>query len=101
MKSTLPFLFAVAAVGAIAWNGCGPGTSRYECDATGCYDCDGYGCTSVSPPKPAACTGTKTCASGQICTDKGCVTSCTADAQCAKGTVCKSGQCVNDVRRDA
>ena len=91
MKSSLPFLFAVAAIGAIAWNGCGPGTTRYSCDATGCYECDGYGCTSVTPPKPGACTGSKSCGAGQICDSTLCRTGCRRDPDCPMNQYCDAG----------
>jgi hypothetical protein len=85
----------VAAIGALASaEGCGPGDTRYYCDATGCYNCDGYGCHQVTPPAPTQCTGQSSCAQNQICTSQGCVNVCQADTDCPQGDVCKSGQCV-------
>jgi hypothetical protein len=74
--------------------GCGPGDTRYYCDATGCYSCDGYGCHPVTPPPNQTCTGASSCQTNQICTDVGCVTVCQADSDCPQGDVCKSNQCV-------
>ena len=89
---------ALGAVGALvamaSSEGCGPGDTRYYCDATGCYNCDGYGCHPVNPPPNTKCTGTNACAQNQICTDAGCVNVCQADADCPQGDVCKSNQCV-------
>jgi len=86
---------AVFAMGVLASaEGCGPGDTRYYCDATGCYNCDGYGCHPVDPPSPTKCTGNAQCAQGEICTDQGCVSVCSQDSDCPQGDVCKSNQCV-------
>ena len=73
--------------------GCSSSESRYYCDDTGCYSCDGYGCTNVAAPTPATCSGQASCASGQVCTDVGCVKSCVSSDECDRGTVCKAGVC--------
>src|SRR6185437_9985622 len=72
MRTTHSFQFvtrmtmALGAVGALvamaSSEGCGPGDTRYYCDATGCYNCDGYGCHPVNPPPNTKCTGTDACA---------------------------------------
>jgi hypothetical protein len=87
-------LGVLAAVGLVAWSGCGPGDeSRYYCDADGCYQCDAYGCSGVSTPDHQACTGNASGAPGSQCTTTGCATICTSDASCPKGEVCKGGVC--------
>src|ERR1700690_3490084 len=88
-------LAAVVGIGVTASaEGCGPGDTRYYCDASGCYNCDGYGCHPVTPPSNQKCTGDKSCTQNQICTDQGCETICKADADCPQGDVCTSGLCV-------
>ena len=87
-------LMALLGVGVVASaEGCGPGDSRYYCDSTGCFSCDGYGCSPVTAPTPQTCTGNKACASGETCTDKGCLKQCKVDTECAKGTVCLANFC--------
>lgn len=86
-------VFAGMGVAVLA-EGCGPGDTRYYCDASGCYDCDGYGCHPVAPPTNTSCTGNSQCATNQICTSEGCIAICKADGDCPKGDVCKSGLCV-------
>lgn len=88
-------LGALAAVGALAWSGCGSsGDGRYYCDTGGCYSCDAYGCTQVHAPSKPACKTSATCASGTVCTTNGvCSATCNADAQCPKGETCQTGLC--------
>jgi hypothetical protein len=83
-----------AAIGAMAWSGCGGGSSGYYCDNTGCYTCDGYGCSAVTPPSTTPCSSDGDCASGTTCTTHGCVDTCKSDKDCAKGTICTGGQCL-------
>ena len=88
------FVFVLAAIGTVAWAGCGSGDEpRYYCDDGGCYDCDAYGCASVTPPAHKACTGASSCAPGSVCTASGCAQTCSDGVPCAKGEVCKSGLC--------
>src|SRR5512143_4340555 len=76
----------LAALGAIAFGGCGPGgETRYYCDDKGCFNCDAYGCSSVSPPSHPACTGNASCPPGSICTANGCSTQCADSSTCPKG----------------
>lgn len=87
-------LFVLAAIGTVAWAGCGSGDeTRYYCDTSGCYDCDAYGCSGVAAPPHRDCTGAKSCDPGQVCTSTGCATTCADDTQCTKGEVCKAGVC--------
>ena len=84
----------LAAIGAVAWSGCGPGSeTRYYCDAAGCFSCDAYGCSEVAPPAKPTCTGNTSCPPGSICTEAGCTVVCSDDVPCPKGEVCKSGLC--------
>jgi len=42
---------AVAALGALAWTGCGSNANSMTCDDAGvCVQCDGYGCSTVGGP---------------------------------------------------
>jgi len=85
---------ALAALGALAWSGCGSGDeNRYYCDSAGCYECDAYGCSSVAPPTKSACTGSSSCPPGSVCTASGCTTTCSDAVPCPKGEVCKAGLC--------
>jgi hypothetical protein len=95
LSRTAVALGAFAGVSLFWAEGCGPGDTRYYCDATGCYNCDGYGCHSVTPPPPTKCSGTASCAQNQICTDQGCEPICKVDTDCPQGDVCKSGLCVS------
>lgn len=84
---------ALAAIGAVAWSGCGPGSDeRYYCDNGGCYSCDAYGCSNVRGPAHPSCTSNAQCASG-VCTTTGCTTTCKSTAECPKGETCQSGLC--------
>jgi hypothetical protein len=93
-KRTASVLGGLAALFAVAWSGCGPGSeSRYYCDDLGCYDCDAYGCRNVAPPTKQPCTGQTSCPEGSVCTDAGCTVVCVDDTACPQGEVCKSGLC--------
>jgi hypothetical protein len=84
----------LAAIGAVAWAGCGSGDEgRYYCDSAACYECDAYGCSTVAPPAKTACTGVSSCEPGSVCTASGCTTTCSDGVPCAKGEVCKAGLC--------
>src|SRR5258705_8305712 len=88
------FVGVLAALGAIAWAGCGPGPeSRYYCDDGGCFQCDAYGCAKVAPPNHPTCKGNANCGANEICTSAGCVATCGDDTACPKGEVCKAGFC--------
>lgn len=85
---------ALAAIGAIAFGGCGPGSeTRYYCDGDGCFTCDAYGCSEVSAPAHPQCTGTASCPPGSVCTATGCTARCSDSSMCPKGETCQSGFC--------
>lgn len=85
---------ALAALGALAWSGCGPGSDeRYYCDNGGCYSCDAYGCSNVRGPAHPSCTSNAQCTGGGVCTTAGCTSTCTSTVQCPKGETCQSGLC--------
>ena len=91
---TRAVVIVLAAIGAVAWAGCGSSNDdRYYCDSAGCYQCDAYGCSSVAAPTHQACTGAASCPPGSVCTASGCTTTCSDGVPCAKGEVCKAGLC--------
>ena len=83
----------LGALGIALWGGCSDPQDRYYCDDTGCYSCDGYGCSTVTPPASTACTGSASCATGEVCTAGGCVKSCQQTSDCPRGTTCNGGTC--------
>lgn len=84
---------ALAALGALAWSGCGSGSDdRYYCDTGGCYTCDAYGCSGVRGPSHPTCTSNAQCSTG-VCTTAGCTSTCSSTSECPKGETCQSGLC--------
>ncbi|MDP3277996.1 MAG: hypothetical protein Q8Q09_22615 [Deltaproteobacteria bacterium] len=87
------FRFAIPALAlgaASASVGCAG--DSYYCDSTACYYCDGTSCRRAEPPTTVTCTRDSQCATGLVCTDRGCATrNCRTDRDCGNGLACVMG----------